>query len=61
MGGCGLDSSGSVQGPVAGPFAHGHESSGQTQSEEFIDQLTEYWFLKKDSGPWGGLVGWLVS
>jgi hypothetical protein len=28
MGGCGLDSSGSRQGDVAGPFEHGHETVG---------------------------------
>jgi hypothetical protein len=42
MGRCGLDSSGSVQGPVAGCCEHGHKHSGYIKGEEFLDKLTDY-------------------
>jgi hypothetical protein len=61
MGGCGLDSSGSREGPVTNPFEKGDEFSGHMKLRKFIDQPGEYWFLKKDSGPWGWSVDWLVS
>jgi hypothetical protein len=35
VGGCGLDSSGSEQGPVAGSFEHGKEPSGSIKGGEF--------------------------
>jgi hypothetical protein len=33
----GLDSSGSGQGPVAGPSEHGNETSGFIKGEELLD------------------------
>jgi len=35
MKGCGLDSSSSVQWPVAGPCQHGNDPSGSIQEGEF--------------------------
>jgi hypothetical protein len=46
---CGLDSSASGQGPVIGSCKHGKEPSGSIKGGKFIDQLNDYWFLKKDS------------
>jgi hypothetical protein len=37
MGICGLDSSGSVLGPVAGPRDQGNEPSGSIKSGEFLN------------------------
>jgi hypothetical protein len=37
MGRCGLDSSGSRQGPVAGCCEHGNEPSGSIKGGEFFD------------------------
>jgi hypothetical protein len=34
---CGLDSSGSGQGPVADPCEHGNEHSGYIKRREFLD------------------------
>jgi hypothetical protein len=34
---CGLDASGSGQGPVAGSSEHGNEPSGSIKGEEFLD------------------------
>jgi hypothetical protein len=34
---CGLDSSGSGYGPVAGSFEHGNEPSGSLKGEGFLD------------------------
>jgi hypothetical protein len=31
---------------------HGNETSGSIKGGEFLDQLSDYWFLKKDSTPW---------
>jgi len=36
-GGCGLDASGSGQGPVAGSCEHGHEPSVSVKGGEFLD------------------------
>jgi hypothetical protein len=33
----GLDSSGSGEGPVAGPYEHGNESSGSVTGREFLN------------------------
>jgi hypothetical protein len=41
MGKCGLDSSGSVQGPVAGSCIHSNEPLGSIKGREF-DQLSNY-------------------
>jgi hypothetical protein len=37
VGRCGLDSSGSEQGPVAGSCEHGNEPSGSVKVGEFLD------------------------
>jgi hypothetical protein len=37
VGGCGLDSSGSRQEPVAGSCEHGTEPSGSIKGGEFLD------------------------
>jgi hypothetical protein len=37
---------------VAGFCEHGNEPSGSIKGGEFLDQLNEYWLLKKDSAPW---------
>jgi hypothetical protein len=34
---CGLDSSGSGQGPVASPCEHGNEPTGSIKNGEFVD------------------------
>jgi hypothetical protein len=34
---CGLDASGSRQGPVAGSCEHGSEPSGSIKGKEFLD------------------------
>jgi hypothetical protein len=47
-----LDSSGSGQGPVATSYEHGNEPSGYIQGEEFLNQMSDYRLLRKDSGPW---------
>jgi hypothetical protein len=39
---CGLDSSGSGQGPVAGCCEHGNKPSGSITGGEFIDTLSDY-------------------
>jgi hypothetical protein len=31
---------------------YGNESSGFIKGREFLDQLSGYWLLKKDSVPW---------
>jgi hypothetical protein len=36
VGNCGLDASGSGQGPIAGSCEHGNESSGSTKDREFF-------------------------
>jgi len=37
VGYCGLDSSGSGQGPAAGSCQHGNEPSGSIKGKEFLD------------------------
>jgi hypothetical protein len=41
VGGCGLDSPGSGQSPVAGSCEHGNGPSGSIQGGEFLDQLSD--------------------
>jgi len=40
-------SNGSRQSTVMGPDEHGNEPSGSIRSEEFLDKLSNYQFLKK--------------
>jgi hypothetical protein len=37
---------------LKGSFERGNETSSSIRDGEFIDQLSEYQLLKKDSGPW---------
>jgi len=37
---------------MAGCFEHGNGHSGSIKGGEFLDQLGEYKFRKKDSAPW---------
>jgi hypothetical protein len=46
VGRCGLDSSGSGQGPVAGSFEHGNEPLVSTKGREFLDLLSDYQLLQ---------------
>jgi hypothetical protein len=46
VGVCGLHSSGSEEGPVAGSCEHGNETSGSINGGEFLDQLSNYKLLK---------------
>jgi len=52
VGGYGLNASGSGQGPVADRSEQGSEPSGSMKGGEFLEQLSDYQFLKKDSVPW---------
>jgi len=40
VGRCGLDASGSGQGPVVGCCEHGNETSGSVKGGEFLDKLS---------------------
>jgi hypothetical protein len=31
---------------------HGNEPSGSIKSEKYLDQLSDYYILKKDGTPW---------
>jgi hypothetical protein len=53
---CGLDSSGSSLGPVAGSCERGNEPSDSKKDRVFLDYMSNYWRLKKDSAPWSCLV-----
>jgi hypothetical protein len=48
---CGLDISGSGQGPVAGCCEHGDEPSGSVKGAIFLDQLSDCQVLKEDIAP----------
>jgi hypothetical protein len=50
-----MDSSGQEQGSLAGSCEHGKEPSGSREGGEFLDQLSDYQSLKKDSAPCGSL------
>jgi len=51
VGRCGLDTSGSGLGPVAGCCEHGNEPSGSVKGGELLDWLRDCQLLKKDSVP----------
>jgi hypothetical protein len=36
---------------VAGFCEHGNEHSGSIKGGEFLDCMSDYWLLKKDSAP----------
>jgi hypothetical protein len=42
----------SGSGLVAGSREHDNELSGYIKDREFLDQLSDYWLLKKDSAPY---------
>jgi hypothetical protein len=46
VGKCGLDSSGTGCGPVAGSCEHDNEPSGSIKAEEFLDYLSDYYLVK---------------
>jgi hypothetical protein len=39
-------------GPVAGSWEYGNEPLGSIKGEEFLEYLSDYKLLKKDSAPW---------
>jgi hypothetical protein len=47
--------------PAVGSSEHGNETSGSLKAWEFLDWLSGYKLLKKDSARWSWLVGWLVG
>jgi hypothetical protein len=57
MGRCGLGSSGSGYGPVAGCCAHLNAPSGSIKGGVCVDYLSDCQLLKKDSTAWSWLVG----
>jgi hypothetical protein len=50
--GRGLDSSGSECGPLTDCSKRGNDPWGSKKDEEFLDKLSDYQFLKKESVPW---------
>jgi hypothetical protein len=52
VGRCGLDLSGSGQGPAAGSYEHDNELLGSINGKELLDQLSDYQLLIKISAPW---------
>jgi hypothetical protein len=49
--GCGLNSRVSGGVPVVGSREHVNEPSGSVEGREFLDQLSNYKLLNKDSAP----------
>jgi hypothetical protein len=49
---CELDASDSGYGPVVDTCDHGNEPVGSIKGREFLDYLSEYLLLKKDSALW---------
>jgi hypothetical protein len=56
VGRCGLKSSGSGWGPVAGSCEHDNEPSGSIKGGDFLYKLSDCQFLKKDSAEWSWLA-----
>jgi hypothetical protein len=52
MGWYALDASGSGQELAASFCEHGNEHTGSIKCWEILEQLSDWWFLKKDSDPW---------
>jgi hypothetical protein len=46
---CGLNSSGSGQGPIVSSCKHGNEPSGSIKCWEFLERLSNCSLLEKDS------------
>jgi len=49
VGRCGVDSSGSGQGPVTGSSGHSNEPSGSIKGGKYLDWMSDCQFLGKDS------------
>jgi hypothetical protein len=49
---CGLDSTGSWEIKVAGSCEEDYESSGFMKGSKYLDKLSNYQSLLKESGPW---------
>jgi hypothetical protein len=49
VGRCGVDSSGSGEGPLADCCEHGNETSGSIKGGEFLDYLSDYQLLRSES------------
>jgi hypothetical protein len=45
----------SCLGPETGSCEHGTEPSNSITGGEFLDQVSEYYFLNKNSAPWSYL------
>jgi hypothetical protein len=41
---------------MSGSFEHGDECSGSMKGAEYLDQLSDYQFLKKNSALWISIV-----
>jgi hypothetical protein len=52
LSGCGLDSTGSGQVTVAGPYEHADVTSGSTTGGGILDQLSDCYLLKANSYLW---------
>jgi hypothetical protein len=52
VGRCAVDASGSGYGPVVGPCKHGNEPPGSVEGSKFLNYVSDYQLLKKDSAPW---------
>jgi hypothetical protein len=52
MASCETEAYGSGWVPVAGTCEHGNEPSGSIKGEEFLDQQSDYYFLKKGFASW---------
>jgi hypothetical protein len=46
----------SGHGLLTGSFEHGNEPSSSINDEEFLESLSNSWFLKKASAPWSQFV-----
>jgi hypothetical protein len=49
---CGLDSTGSGQGPVTDSSAYDNEPTGCIKCGDILGQLSNYQLLRKNSAPW---------
>jgi hypothetical protein len=38
---------------VEGSCGHGNEPSGSVKCWKILEELSNWWLLKKDSAPWG--------
>jgi hypothetical protein len=47
-----LDACESGEGPTAGPRENGNEHSGSIKGKIFLNKMSDYELIKKDSAPW---------